>query len=94
MDKNDLKIIRLPLERRANFTMYGGVRFGGTLRIDDAFRSGEIRQCGESSPSSAIVVIDGGLTAIDTATEALAYYPVQVENFLARCDQLQAGFGS
>ena len=28
------------------------------------------------------VVIGGGLTAIDTATEALAYYPLQVEKFL------------
>src|SRR5439155_1093899 len=31
-----------------------------------------------------VVVIGGGLTAIDTATEALAYYPVQVEKFLFR----------
>ena len=31
-----------------------------------------------------MVVIGGGLTAIDTATESLAYYPVQVEKFLAR----------
>ena len=31
-----------------------------------------------------IVVIGGGLTAIDTATESLAYYAVQVEKFLAR----------
>ena len=30
-----------------------------------------------------VVVVGGGLTAIDTATEALAYYPVQVEKFLA-----------
>ena len=30
-----------------------------------------------------VVVIGGGLTAIDTATEALAYYPLQVEKFLA-----------
>src|SRR5262249_60799429 len=29
-----------------------------------------------------VVVIGGGLTAIDTATEALAYYPLQVEKFL------------
>ena len=29
-----------------------------------------------------IVVIGGGLTAIDTATESLAYYVVQVEKFL------------
>jgi NADPH-dependent glutamate synthase beta subunit-like oxidoreductase len=28
-----------------------------------------------------ILVVGGGLTAVDTATEALAYYPVQVERF-------------
>lgn len=28
-----------------------------------------------------VVVIGGGLTAIDTATESLAYYPLQVEKF-------------
>jgi NADPH-dependent glutamate synthase beta subunit-like oxidoreductase/NAD(P)H-flavin reductase len=37
-----------------------------------------------------IVVIGGGLTAIDTATESLAYYPVQVEKFLARYETLAA----
>ena len=26
-----------------------------------------------------VVIIGGGLTAVDTATEALAYYPIQVE---------------
>jgi NADPH-dependent glutamate synthase beta subunit-like oxidoreductase len=31
-----------------------------------------------------LVVIGGGLTAIDTSTEAFAYYPVQVEKFLER----------
>ena len=35
-----------------------------------------------------IVVVGGGLTAIDTATESLAYYPVQVEKFLARYEAL------
>ena len=35
-----------------------------------------------------IVVVGGGLTAIDTATESLAYYPVQVEKFLARHEAL------
>ena len=37
-----------------------------------------------------VVVIGGGLTAIDTATESLAYYPVQVEKFLARYEALGA----
>jgi len=41
-----------------------------------------------------VVVVGGGLTAIDTATEALAYYPVQVEKFLARYETLVAGQGS
>ncbi|KAA0682713.1 pyridine nucleotide-disulfide oxidoreductase [Roseomonas genomospecies 6] len=40
-----------------------------------------------------IVVIGGGLTAIDTATEALAYYPVQVEKFLSRYEILAAERG-
>ena len=40
-----------------------------------------------------IVVIGGGLTAIDTATESLAYYPVQVEKFLARYEALTAEQG-
>ena len=39
-DKNFLKIVRLLLERRAQFAMFGGVRFGGTLTVDDAFAHG------------------------------------------------------
>ena len=39
------------------------------------------------------VVIGGGLTAIDSATEALAYYPVQVERFRVRYDALVAEQG-
>ncbi len=39
------------------------------------------------------VVIGGGLTAIDTATELMAYYPVQVEKMKARYDRLLAGAG-
>jgi NADPH-dependent glutamate synthase beta subunit-like oxidoreductase/NAD(P)H-flavin reductase len=39
------------------------------------------------------VVVGGGLTAIDTATESLAYYPVQVEKFLARYEALCASEG-
>ncbi len=40
-----------------------------------------------------VVVVGGGLTAIDTATEALAYYPVQVEKFLSRYEALVAEKG-
>ncbi|HYL49828.1 MAG TPA: FAD-dependent oxidoreductase [Stellaceae bacterium] len=134
-DKNFLKMIRLLLERRAEFTMFGGVRFGGTLTIDDAFALGfdhialcagagkptivtmknglarGVRQAsdflmalqltGAAKTSSIanltvrlpVVVIGGGLTAIDTATESLAYYGVQVEKFLARYETLVAERG-
>ena len=129
-DKNFLKVVRLLLERRAQFAMYGGVRFGGTLTIDSAFALGfdHIALCAGAGRPTVIamqnslalgvrqasdflmalqltgaaktesianltvrlpvVVIGGGLTAIDTATESLAYYPVQVEKFLVRYETL------
>lgn len=134
-NKNFLKLIRLVLERRPNFSLFGGVRFGGTLTIDQAFALGfdhialcmgagsptliplknglapGVRQAsdflmtlqltGASKESSIanlqlrlpVVVIGGGLTAIDTATEAMAYYPVQVEKFAKRYDELVAVYG-
>ncbi len=134
-DKNFLKLIRLLLERRAEFAMFGGVRFGGTLTIDDAFALGfdHIALCaGAGRPTIVpmknglargvrqasdflmalqltgaakteslanltvrlpVVVIGGGLTAIDTATELLAYYPVQVEKFLKRYETLASERG-
>ena len=39
-DKNFLKLIRLLLERRAEFAMFGGVRFGGTLDHRQRLRAG------------------------------------------------------
>ena len=135
-DKNFLKIVRLLLERRAQFAMYGGVRFGGTVTIDNAFALGfdhialcagagrptvipmanglalGVRQASDflmalqltgSAKADSIanltvrlpvVVIGGGLTAIDTATEALAYYPLQVEKFLSRYETLAAERGA
>ena len=39
-NKNFLKVIRLLLERRREFSMFGGVRFGGTLTIDSSFEMG------------------------------------------------------
>jgi len=131
-DKNFLKLIRLLLERRRQFAMFGGVRFGGTLTIDEAYADGfdHIALCaGAGRPTVLdipnglargvraasdflmalqltgaakresianlqvrlpIVVIGGGLTAIDAATESLAYYAVQVEKFLARYELLGA----
>ena len=133
-NKNFLKVIRLLLERRREFAMFGGVRFGGTLTVDDAFELGfdhialcagagrptvipmknglarGVRQASDFLMALAahrrgedatrwricrsgmpIVVIGGGLTAIDTATESLAYYPVQVEKFLRRYETLVGG---
>jgi len=129
-DKNFLKLVRLIIERRAEFAMFGGVRFGGTLTVESAFALGfdhialcagagrptivpmknglarGVRQASDflmalqltgaaKSESIAnltvrlpVVVIGGGLTAIDTATESLAYYMVQVEKFLARFERL------
>ncbi|HEY3908823.1 MAG TPA: FAD-dependent oxidoreductase [Stellaceae bacterium] len=129
-DKNFLKIVRLLLERRRQFAMYGGVRFGGTIGINSAFSLGfdHVALCAGAGRPTVIpmqnnlapgvrqasdflmalqltgaaktdnianltvrlpvVVIGGGLTAIDTATESLAYYPVQVEKFLSRYETL------
>ena len=134
-NKNFLKIIRLLLERRSEFSMFGGVRFGGTMTVDSAFEMGfdHIALCaGAGRPTvipmknglvrgvrqasdflmalqltgaakkdslanlqirMPIVVIGGGLTAIDTATESLAYYVVQVEKFLSRYKDLVAEMG-
>lgn len=134
-NKNFLKVIRLLLERRAEFTMAGGIRLGGTITLDDAFAMGfdhvalamgagrptiidmpnnlapGVRQASDflmalqlTGAARAdtlanlqlrlpVVVIGGGLTAIDACTEALAYYPVQVEKFLARYETLVAERG-
>src|SRR5579862_2171497 len=129
-NKNFLKIIRLLLERRAEFSMFGGVRFGGALTVESTFELGfdhvalcagagkptvipmknglvrGVRQAsdflmalqltGAAKASSLanlqlrmpIVVIGGGLTAIDTATGSMAYYVVQVDKFLERYEAL------
>ncbi|MEO8331769.1 MAG: FAD-dependent oxidoreductase, partial [Gallionella sp.] len=134
-DKNFLKLIRLLLERRSQFAMLGGVRFGGTLTVDTAYAAGfdhialangagrptvldipnglargvrtasdflmALQLTGAAKAGSIanlqirlpVVVIGGGLTAIDTATESLAYYPVQVAKFLHRYKTLVAEKG-
>ena len=134
-DKNFLRVLRLLLERRRQFAMIGGVRFGGTLTAEEAFAMGfdhvalalgagrptvldlpnglargvraasdflmGLQLTGAAKTDSLanmqlrlpVVVIGGGLTAIDTATEALAYYPLQVEKFLRRYEQLAREHG-
>ena len=37
-----------------------------------------------------VVVVGGGLTAVDAATEALAYYPRSAERFLSRYEEVVA----
>lgn len=39
-DKNNLTLIRLILERRDNFKMYGGIRLGSNITVDQAFGMG------------------------------------------------------
>jgi NADPH-dependent glutamate synthase beta subunit-like oxidoreductase/NAD(P)H-flavin reductase len=129
-DKNFLTLLYLTLARRQTIRIYGGVRFGGTLTIDDAWKWGfdhiaiaagagrptiidmknnlasGIRKASDflmalqltgAFKRSALpnlqarlpaIVIGGGLTAIDTATELAAYYPVQVEKTLERYEKL------
>ncbi|NOQ15453.1 MAG: pyridine nucleotide-disulfide oxidoreductase, partial [Methyloprofundus sp.] len=134
-DKNFLKVIYLNLLRQQAFRCYGGIRFGGTLSINDAWDLGfdhiaiasgagkptiidiknnlirGIRKASdflmalqlsgaakESSLANLQVrlpagVIGGGLTAVDTATELLAYYPVQVSKILHRYENLLRAYG-
>ena len=134
-NKNFLKLIRLLLERREQFALFGGVRFGGTLTLEEAYAIGfdhitlavgagkpttldlrnalargvraasdflmALQLTGAAKADSIanmqlrlpLVVIGGGLTAIDTATESLAYYPLQVEKFLQRYEALMRESG-
>ena len=134
-DKNFLTMVQLMLTRRKRFRAYGGIRFGGTVTIEDAWSYGfdhiaiatgagrptivpmknnlirGIRQASDFLMALQLtgafkkdtlsnlqvrlpaVVIGGGLTGIDTATELFAYYPVQVEKMLAKYEQVAAEFG-
>jgi len=134
-DKNFLTMMQLILSRRKRFRAYGGIRFGGTLTIEDAWDFGfdhiaiatgagrptivpmknnlirGIRQASDFLMALQLtgafkkdtlsnlqvrlpaVVIGGGLTGIDTATELFAYYPVQVEKMLDKYEQITAEFG-
>lgn len=129
-DKNFLKVIRLLIERRSAFSMFGGVRFGSAITTESAYAMGfdhialclgagkptfldipnglarGVRQAsdflmalqltGAAKKDSVAnlqirlpaVIIGGGLTAIDTATEVLTYYVRQVEKYLERYEAL------
>ncbi|MGE3403579.1 MAG: FAD-dependent oxidoreductase [Vicinamibacterales bacterium] len=134
-DKNFLTLLHLLLARRRNLRIYGGIRFGGTMPIEDAWDFGfhhvaiaagagrptvidmknnlvrGVRKASdflmalqltgafkrEALPNLQArlpaVVIGGGLTGIDTATELFAYYPIQVEKTLDRYEVLCAERG-
>jgi NADPH-dependent glutamate synthase beta subunit-like oxidoreductase/NAD(P)H-flavin reductase len=134
-DKNFLKLVYTTLMRRDKFRAYGGVRLGGTLTLDDAWKLGfahvaiavgagkptiidiennlirgvrkasdflmGLQLTGAAKKTSLAnlqvrlpaIVIGGGLTAIDTGTELLAYYVVQVEKALDRYEKLVAQYG-
>jgi NADPH-dependent glutamate synthase beta subunit-like oxidoreductase/NAD(P)H-flavin reductase len=131
-DKSFLTAIYVTLARRPTFRAYGGVRFGGTVGVEEAFalgfdhvalaagagkptiidvRNNLIRGVRKASDflmglqltgafkddslanlqvRLPAIVVGGGLTGIDTATEVAAYYPVQVEKLLARWEKLAA----
>jgi NADPH-dependent glutamate synthase beta subunit-like oxidoreductase/NAD(P)H-flavin reductase len=55
------------------------------LQLTGAFKKEALANLQMELPA---VVIGGGLTAIDTATELLAYYPLQVEKMLHRYETL------
>ncbi|MCA1829513.1 MAG: FAD-dependent oxidoreductase [Myxococcales bacterium] len=55
------------------------------LQLTGAFKKGSLANLQVRLPA---VVIGGGLTAIDTATELMAYYPAQVEKLLERHETL------
>lgn len=134
-DKNFLKLIYLSLARKPYFQVYGGVRFGGTIKVEDAWQLGfdhfalavgaglpkaisipgsmapgmrqandflMALQLGSAAKNSSLtnlqirlpaVVIGGGLTGVDTATEVQAYYITQVEKILQRFEILSAQQG-
>ncbi|MEP6768786.1 MAG: FAD-dependent oxidoreductase [Acidobacteriota bacterium] len=60
------------------------------LQLTGAFKEEAIANLQAELPA---LVIGGGLTAIDTATELLAYYPIQVEKVLSRYESLVAERG-
>jgi NAD(P)H-flavin reductase/NADPH-dependent glutamate synthase beta subunit-like oxidoreductase len=134
-DKNFLTLLHLTLARRRGIRIYGGIRFGGTIPIADAWAYGfdhiaiaagagkptiidmknnlirGIRKASDFLMALQLtgafkrdalpnlqarlpaIVIGGGLTAIDTATELMAYYPVQVEKTVHQYETLSAALG-
>src|ERR1700740_3828428 len=72
-DKNFLKIVRLLLERRASFSMYGGVRFGGTITIDTAFGLGfdHVALCAGAGKPTVVAMKNGLAPGVRQASDFL-----------------------
>ena len=72
-NKNFLKMIRLLLERRAQFSMFGGVRFGGTLTIDSAFEMGfdHVALCAGAGRPTVIPMKNGLARGVRQASDFL-----------------------
>ena len=72
-NKNFLKIIRLLLERRAQFSMFGGVRFGGTLTVDSAFELGfdHVALCAGAGRPTVIPMKNGLARGVRQASDFL-----------------------
>ena len=72
-NKNFLKVIRLLIERRREFSMYGGVRFGGTLTIDSAFEPGfdHIALCAGAGRPTVIPMKNGLVRGVRRASDFL-----------------------
>jgi NAD(P)H-flavin reductase len=60
------------------------------LQLTGAFKKDALSNVQARLPA---VVIGGGLTGVDTATELMAYYPIQVEKTLDRYDALVRDLG-
>ena len=60
------------------------------LQLTGAFKRDALPNLQARLPA---IVIGGGLTAIDTATELMAYYPLQVEKTLTQYEALVAELG-
>ncbi len=134
-DKSFLDVNYVILMRRKKFRLLDGVRFGGTMTLEDAWSLGFDHvavAAGAGRPTIVpmrnnlargvrmasdflmglqgqgayrknsltnlqielpAVVVGGGLTAIDTATELQAYYVTQVEKTLERFERLKRRIG-
>ena len=72
-DKNFLKVVRLLLERRGEFKMFGGVRFGGTLTIESAFELGfdHIALCAGAGRPTIVAMKNGLAPGVRQASDFL-----------------------